>query len=77
MSESKTGGVSHPRPLPPSRRRYSDEFKQSAVRLVVKETYSFKAAAEAGVAFPGVPAGSSPISCRQAGAFIATPCPPG
>lgn len=29
------------------RRSYSDEFKQDAVRLVVKEGYSFKAACQA------------------------------
>ena len=33
--------------VPAKRRRYSDEFKQDAVRLVVKEGYSFKAASEA------------------------------
>ena len=30
-----------------SRRRYSDEFKRDAVRLVVEEGYSFKAACQA------------------------------
>jgi len=30
-----------------NRRRYSDEFKQDAVRLVVEEGYSFKAACQA------------------------------
>ena len=29
------------------RRRYSDEFKQDALRLIVTEGYTFKAAAEA------------------------------
>ena len=31
----------------PPRRSFSDEFKQDAVDLVVKQNYSFKAAAEA------------------------------
>ena len=31
----------------PKRRRFSEEFKQDAVRLVVSEEYSFKAAATA------------------------------
>ena len=31
----------------PKRRRYADEFKRDAVRLVVEESYSLKAAAEA------------------------------
>ena len=33
--------------VPAKRRRYSDDFKQDAVRLVVEEGYSFKAASEA------------------------------
>ena len=33
--------------VPAKRRRYADEFKQDAVRLVVDEKYSFKAAAQA------------------------------
>lgn len=32
---------------PAKRRRYSEEFKQDAVRLVVQEEYSFQAAAAA------------------------------
>ena len=40
MSESKTEVSS-------KRRRFSEEFKQDAVRLVVSEEYSFKAAATA------------------------------
>jgi len=32
---------------PSKRRRYSEEFKQDAVRLVVREEYSFQAAAKA------------------------------
>jgi transposase len=31
----------------PKRRRYSDDFRRDAVRLVVDEGYSFRAAAEA------------------------------
>jgi transposase len=31
----------------PKRRRFSEEFKQEAVRLIVQEEYSFKAAASA------------------------------
>ena len=31
----------------PNRRRFSEEFKQDAVRLVVEHEYSFKAAAKA------------------------------
>lgn len=35
-------------PSPPSRgRQYSDDFKRDAVRLVVEENYSFKAAVQA------------------------------
>ncbi len=33
--------------VPAKRRRYNDEFKRDAVRLVVEEGYSFKAASEA------------------------------
>lgn len=33
--------------IAPCRRRYADDFKQDAVRLVTEEKYSFKAAAEA------------------------------
>ena len=33
--------------VPAKRRRYADEFKQDAVRLIVDEKYSFKAAAQA------------------------------
>ena len=33
--------------VPAKRRRYADDFKQDAVRLVVDEGYSFKAAAQA------------------------------
>ena len=33
--------------VPSKRRRYADEFKQDAVRLIVEENYSFKAAAQA------------------------------
>ena len=33
--------------MAPCRRRYPDDFKQDAVRLVTEEKYSFKVAAEA------------------------------
>ena len=33
--------------VPAKRRRYPDDFKQDAVRLVVEEGYSFRAASEA------------------------------
>ena len=47
MSESKTVGASEQGSVSPSRRRFSDEFKRNAVRLIVEEDYSFKAAAKA------------------------------
>jgi transposase len=47
MSESKTKMSRDERPLSPNRRRFSEEFKRDAVRLVVDEQYSFKAAAKA------------------------------
>ena len=34
-------------PTSSARRRFSDDFKRDAVRLVVQESYSFKAAAQA------------------------------
>lgn len=47
MSESKAK-MSHDRQsLSPNRRRFSEEFKRDAVRLVVEEQYTFKAAAKA------------------------------
>jgi transposase len=47
MRESKTP-VSLERPTDsPSVRRYPDDFKQDAVRLIVEEKYSFPAAAKA------------------------------
>jgi transposase len=47
MRDSKTL-TSPDRPdTPPTRRRFSEEFKQDAVRLVVEEKYSFSAAAKA------------------------------
>jgi transposase len=33
--------------VPAKRRRYADDFKQDAVRLVVEENYSFRVAAQA------------------------------
>lgn len=47
MSELKTVGTSDRASVPPSRRRFSDDFKRNAVRLIVEEKYSFKAAAKA------------------------------
>jgi transposase len=47
MSESKTKVPHHERPLSANRRRFSEEFKRDAVRLVVEEEYTFKAAAKA------------------------------
>ena len=47
MRESKTT-IALDRPqTAPAARRYLDDFKRDAVRLVVEEKYSFKAAAEA------------------------------
>ena len=47
MRESKTG-ISPDRPeAPPTHRRFPEEFKQDAVRLVVVEKYSISAAAKA------------------------------
>jgi transposase len=47
MNESKTH-VSHGRDtIPPNRRRFLDDFKRDAVRLVVDEQYTVKAAAKA------------------------------
>ncbi len=47
MAESKSVVSADSRSSPPSRRLFSDEFKQGAVRLIVEEKYSFKAAAAA------------------------------
>ena len=47
MRESKTPAPPDRPATSPSARRYLDEFKQDAVRLIVEEKYSFKAAAEA------------------------------
>jgi len=44
MSESETSAVSNPSS---KSRRYSEDFKRSAVRLVTDEQYTFKAAAQA------------------------------
>jgi transposase-like protein len=47
MRESKTiVALERPQTVPAAR-RYLDDFKRDAVRLVVEEKYSFKAAAEA------------------------------
>jgi len=47
MSESKAKMSHDGQSLPPNRRRFSEEFKRDAVRLVVEEEYTFKAAAKA------------------------------
>jgi transposase len=47
MRESKTSVSPDRTATSPPVRRYPDEFKQDAVRLIVEEKYSFKAAAEA------------------------------
>jgi transposase len=47
MSEAKIPSSPDQSGIHPSRRRFSEEFKQDAVRLVVDQQYSFKAAAKA------------------------------
>jgi len=47
MNESKTRLSHDGQPLSPNRRRFSEEFKHDAVRLVAEEGYTFKAAAKA------------------------------
>ncbi len=47
MSKAKTPVSPDQRTILPNRRRFSDEFKQDAVRLVVDQQYSFKAASKA------------------------------
>jgi transposase len=47
MNESKTRLSRDGQPLCPKRRRFSEEFKRDAVRLVAEEGYTFKAAAKA------------------------------
>ena len=47
MSKLKVPVIADRQATSPNRRRFSDEFKQDAVRLVVDEGYSFKAAAQA------------------------------
>jgi transposase len=47
MRESKTLVALDPPQTARSTRRYPDDFKRDAVRLIVEEKYSFKAAAEA------------------------------
>lgn len=47
MKELKTKTVSEERSVHPNRRRFSEEFKREAVRLVVDEQYTFKAASKA------------------------------
>ncbi len=47
MSESKMKVLHDGQPVSPSRRRFSEEFKRDAVRLVVEEGYTFQTAAAA------------------------------
>jgi len=47
MNESKTPVSPHRQTTSPHTRRFSDDFKRDAVRLVVDEKYTFKAAADA------------------------------
>jgi len=47
MNGSKAKVSYDGQPLPANRRRFSEEFKRDAVRLVVEEEYTFKAAAKA------------------------------
>ena len=47
MRESKPAVASDRPAKAPSARRYREEFKRDAVRLIVEEEYSFKAAAAA------------------------------
>ncbi len=47
MSESKARISADRRPTSLNGRRFSDDFKRDAVRLVVDEGYTFKAAAKA------------------------------
>ena len=47
MKRSKTGVFPDRQTTSPSRRRFSEDFKRDAVRLVVEEEYTFKAASAA------------------------------
>jgi transposase len=47
MSPSKTQVSSDRQAVSPNRRRFSEDFRRDAVRLVVEEQYTFRAAAEA------------------------------
>ena len=47
MTESSSQRMESPSSAPARRRQYCDDFKRDAVRLVAKESYSFKAAAKA------------------------------
>ncbi len=47
MAESSVQRTESPSSSSSRRRRFSDDFKRDAVRLVVQESYSFKAAAQA------------------------------
>jgi len=47
MNKAKIPTAPDQSAIHPSRRRFSEEFKQDAVRLVIDQQYSFKAAAKA------------------------------
>lgn len=47
MSESTPSSPSNPRPPTSSGRRYSESFKQDALRLITQEGYGFATAAHA------------------------------
>ena len=47
MSELRTAVSPHRRTTSPNRRRFSDDFKRDAIRLVIDEQYTFQAAAKA------------------------------
>jgi len=47
MREAKIPTAPDQSAIHPNRRRFSEEFKHDAVRLVVEQQYSFKAAAKA------------------------------
>ena len=47
MNESKARVSDDGQPVPANRRRFSEEFKRDAARLVCEEEYTFKAAAKA------------------------------
>jgi hypothetical protein len=48
MSPSKTAVSSDRQAVSPNRRRFPEDFKREASRLIVEEEYTFKPAAAAG-----------------------------